>query len=168
MYNCYQGEQTLIGIVLPKYQAKMKEIMSGWKAMMSEQCKIKEPEEMVMIEFSFKRHKKLEVYRDLARAVNNEWFRICMKDVARYFAFHTNLAHNVDIDKRIDTIYHFLKLYKKKFTSNKRLYGSIVVTAQQRHLSSTSNYGTGSGNDSYVRLAEGSNRLTQVCPQCRT
>ena len=139
-----------MGLVLPKFKAKMKEVMKRWNAIMSEHCKIKDPEELVMIEFCFKSHKKLEVYRDLARAVNDEWLKISMIDLARYLACHTNLANNEDIDIRINNIYHFLKVYKKKFTSNKRLYGSFVVTAQQRHLSSTSTNGTGGGDDSLV------------------
>lgn len=153
MNKIVEGEQTLIGLFLPKRQREMKKIFRSWRVVMSEETKIINPEDLVRIEFSFGSHKKLEVYRDLARAVNEGWLKISMIDLARHLAIYTNLADNVKLGTRIDTIYHFIKEYKKKFTSNRRLYGSVTVTTSKRHLPSTSFIGEGGGDDPVVRVA---------------
>ena len=170
MNKFVEGEQTLIGLFLPKRQREMKKIFRAWRVVMSEETKIINPEDLVRIEFSFGSHKKLEVYRDLARAVNEGWLKISMIDLARHLAVYTNLADNVKLGTRhlavytnladnvklgtrIDTIYHFIKEYKKKFTSNRRLYGSVTVTTSKRHLPSTSFIGEGGGDDPVVRVA---------------
>lgn len=128
MNKCYEGEQTLIGLFLPQSHPRIKEILEGWKVMMSEQSRIINPEDLVWIEFCFTSHKKLVVYRDLARAVNEGWLKVSMKDLAKHLAMYTNLAENKVMANGIGTIYHFLKDYKKKFTSNRRLNRHIVNT----------------------------------------
>ena len=148
-----EGEQTLIGLFLPQFQPKIKEMIAGWKAVMSEQSKIINPEDLVRIEFCFTSRKKLVVYRDLARAVNEGWLKVSMIDLAKHLAMYTNLAVNEDMAIRIHTIYHFLKDYKKKFTSNRRLNGRFVTTASKRYLPPTSTPGAGGGDDSVVRVA---------------
>lgn len=128
MNKVCEGEQTLIGLFLPKFQHEIKEIIASWEAVMSEQSRIINPEDLVWIEFCFTSHKKLVVYRDLVRAVNEGWLKVSMIDLAKHLAMYTNLAENKVMDVRIQTIYHFLKDYKKKFTSNRRLNGRIVTT----------------------------------------
>ncbi len=110
------GAQTLIGIAMPIFQDKIRELVDCWKPYMVEPNQTNDLDKVIYIEFRNKRGDKVKIYRDLVRAFDRGWFKLSMIELARYLAKHTNLATNPDVEQRTDTIYHFLKKYKNTFT----------------------------------------------------
>lgn len=113
--NIEEG-QTLLGLCMPCNQQDLKNMIKGWKQYMAPSIQDVAVEKLTFIEFRNKRGDKVKVYQGLIRAIDKKWFKVSKIDLARYLAKHTNLATNPDIELRTNTIYHFLKQYKKTFT----------------------------------------------------
>lgn len=110
------GGQTLTGIAMPNFQDEIRELIDSWRPYMAEPIRANNLEKVIYILFRNKRGDKVKIYRDLVRAYNRGWFKVSLIDLAKYLAIHTNLGPNKDVEQRINTIYHFLKMYKNYFT----------------------------------------------------
>ena len=110
------GGQTLTGIAMPNFQDEVQELVDSWKPYMVEPDSVDDLDKVIYIQFRNKRGDKVKIYRDLVRAYNKGWFKVSLIDLAKYLAIHTNLRSNKDVELRINTIYHFLKMYKNYFT----------------------------------------------------
>lgn len=110
------GGQTLTGIAMPNFQDEIRELVDSWKPYLVERYSADDLEKMIYFKFRNKRGDKVKIYRDLVRAYNKGWFSVSLIDLAKHLAIHSNLAPNKEVELRISTIYHFLKIYKNTFT----------------------------------------------------
>ena len=101
---------------MPCFQDEIKRLIDSLKPYMVESSLADDPGHLAYIEFRNKRGDKVKIYQNLVRAYNKGLFKLSMIQLARYLATHTNLATNSNVEQRIDTIYHFLKVYKNYFT----------------------------------------------------
>lgn len=110
-----KGKKFLLGLFAPHYHEKMKAFFEDWRAFLCEPYKSMAIEEWQELQFDFGSHQKGIVYKDLARAIVNDWHLVEQIAISRYFAMYSNLADNVDFDQRTETIRHCINKKKRLF-----------------------------------------------------
>ena len=106
--NKFERSETLQGLFWPKYY---KEI----KLLISESIKTTTFEDIVNLEFDFKRGDKVTIYREFIHAIKKGWVRVEQRVVVRYLAEQSNLADGDTLNRRINAIRQGFKRYKNNY-----------------------------------------------------
>ena len=112
--NKFERSETLQGLFWPKYYKEIQRIISECE-IISESIKTTIFEDIVNLEFDFKRGDKVTIYREFIHAIKNDWIRVEQRVVIRYLAEHSNLASGDTLIKRINAIRQGFKRYKSNY-----------------------------------------------------
>ena len=93
--NKFERSETLQGLFWPKYY--------------------KDFEDIVNLEFDFKRGDKVTIYREFIHAIKKGWVRVEQRVVVRYLAEQSNLADGDTLNRRINAIRQGFKRYKNNY-----------------------------------------------------
>lgn len=107
--------QTLLGLFLPHFWPKVKEAIMVCE-LVSEATKSINPEEIVRLDFDFKRGDRVKVYREFVHAITKGWMAVNVTVLSDYLAENSNLSTNSDSNIRRETIRRLIGNYKEKYT----------------------------------------------------
>ena len=115
MGNLIEGEKTLKDLFVSNFWPKIVEKIENCE-LLSESTKATNPNELVRLEYIFKRGERMKVYREFIWAFNKKWMVVSVTELAEYLAKNTNLTTSPDIQTRSETIRRLYNNYNKKFT----------------------------------------------------
>ena len=102
----------LLGHFWPYSHRNMTEYINSWKFAL---INLSDHNNNMLL-FDFCLIQKGNVYRDLGRAVAKGWLAGNIMDLARHLAQNTNLANNVNLEKRTRTIYRAIYRYRSIYS----------------------------------------------------
>ena len=112
--NKFERSETLQGLFWPKYYKEIKRLISECE-IISESIKTTTFENIVNLEFDFKRGDKVTIYREFIHAIKKGWVRVEQRAVIRYLAEHSNLTDSDTLKRRVNTIRQGFKRYKNNY-----------------------------------------------------
>ena len=110
----FKRSETLQGLFWPKYYKEIKLLISECE-IISESIKTTIFEDIVNLEFDFKRGDKVTIYREFIHAIKKGWVRVEQRVVIRYLAEHSNLTDSDTLKRRVNTIRQGFKRYKNNY-----------------------------------------------------